>query len=194
MFVMLENRAYFWMKRCSGLSNANIPSRQLFYLNCYHLFFLRIKSQWNEPWNRKYTKKSTCLPMSQVQRLGRQILEALLFLRERGFPSHGHLHSGNVILQNGVARYVICLGFHMYLLPFFTLVINKSLLGTVLLLRKWKIAFSAIVWAGESVSWSKHFIWIAWHAHWKSIYFRAWFFSFFHQLMVLEIITRYIQW
>lgn len=45
--------------------------------------------------------------MSQVQRLGRQILEALLFLRERGFPAHGHLHSGNVILQNGVARYVI---------------------------------------------------------------------------------------
>lgn len=42
-----------------------------------------------------------------MQRLGRQILEALLFLRERGFPSHGHLHSGNVILQNGVARYVI---------------------------------------------------------------------------------------
>lgn len=65
------------------------------------------QSQWNEPWNRKYTKKSTCLPQSQVQRLGRQILEALLFLRERGFPSHGHLHSGNVILQNGVARYVI---------------------------------------------------------------------------------------
>lgn len=44
--------------------------------------------------------------MSQVQRLGRQILEALLFLRERGFPSHGHLHSGNVILQNGVARLI----------------------------------------------------------------------------------------
>ncbi|XP_058824229.1 uncharacterized protein LOC131684952 isoform X2 [Topomyia yanbarensis] len=62
------------------------------------------KSQWNEPWNRKYTRKSTCLPLSQVQRLGRQILEALLFLKERGIPSHGHLHSGNVILQNGVAR------------------------------------------------------------------------------------------
>nr|XP_040238378.2 uncharacterized protein LOC120959204 isoform X2 [Anopheles coluzzii] len=62
------------------------------------------KSQWNEPWSRKYTRKSTCLPLSQVQRLGRQILEALLFLRERGIPSHGHLHSGNVILQNGVAR------------------------------------------------------------------------------------------
>uniref|UniRef100_A0A182NEQ9 Protein kinase domain-containing protein n=1 Tax=Anopheles dirus TaxID=7168 RepID=A0A182NEQ9_9DIPT len=62
------------------------------------------QSQWNEPWSRKYTRKSTCLPLSQVQRLGRQILEALLFLRERGIPSHGHLHSGNVILQNGVAR------------------------------------------------------------------------------------------
>ncbi|XP_049536053.1 uncharacterized protein LOC125951333 isoform X2 [Anopheles darlingi] len=62
------------------------------------------KSQWNEPWSRKYARKSTCLPISQVQRLGRQILEALLFLRERGIPSHGHLHSGNVILQNGVAR------------------------------------------------------------------------------------------
>lgn len=65
---------------------------------------LRSQSQWNETWNRKYTRKSTCLPLSQVQRLGRQILEALLFLRDRGFPSHGHLHSGNVILQNGVAR------------------------------------------------------------------------------------------
>ncbi|XP_058452497.1 uncharacterized protein LOC131431058 isoform X2 [Malaya genurostris] len=62
------------------------------------------KSQWNEPWSRKYTRKSTCLPLSQVQRLGRQILEALLFLKERGIASHGHLHSGNVILQNGVAR------------------------------------------------------------------------------------------
>ncbi|KAG5675994.1 hypothetical protein PVAND_005850 [Polypedilum vanderplanki] len=62
------------------------------------------KSQWNEPYNRKYTKKSCGLPISQVQRLGRQVLEALLFLRDRGIPSHGNLHSGNVILQNGVAR------------------------------------------------------------------------------------------
>lgn len=69
-------------------------------------FIVSSKAQWNESWNRKYTRKSTCLPISQVQRLGRQILEALLFLRERGFPSHGHLHSGNIILQNGVARYI----------------------------------------------------------------------------------------
>lgn len=62
------------------------------------------KAQWNEPFNKKYTRKSMCLPMSQVQRLGRQILEALIFLRERGFTCHGHLHSGNVMIQNGVAR------------------------------------------------------------------------------------------
>jgi len=62
------------------------------------------QAQWNEPWARKYTRKPNGLPVSQVQRLGRQILEALLFLKERGFPLHGHLHSGNVILQNGAAR------------------------------------------------------------------------------------------
>ncbi|KAH8271072.1 hypothetical protein KR018_006778, partial [Drosophila ironensis] len=62
------------------------------------------KAQWNEPWAKKYTRKPNGLPVSQVQRLGRQILEALLFLKERGFPLHGHLHSGNVILQNGAAR------------------------------------------------------------------------------------------
>lgn len=62
------------------------------------------RSQWNEPFVRKYSRKSMCLPVTQVQRLGRQILEALIFLKERGFVSHGHLHSGNVIIQNGVAR------------------------------------------------------------------------------------------
>ncbi|XP_063700927.1 uncharacterized protein LOC134831194 isoform X2 [Culicoides brevitarsis] len=62
------------------------------------------KSLWSEPYNRKYTKKPGCLPLGQVQRLGRQILEALLFLRDRGISTHGHLHSGNVIIQNGVAR------------------------------------------------------------------------------------------
>lgn len=69
------------------------------------MFRLISQSQWNESYGRKYFKKSVGLPISQVQRLGRQILEALLFLRDRGIPSHGHLHSGNVILQNGVARY-----------------------------------------------------------------------------------------
>lgn len=62
------------------------------------------QSQWNEPFERKYEKKTSGLPISQVQRLGRQVLEALLFLKDRGIPTHGHLHSGNVMMQNGVAR------------------------------------------------------------------------------------------
>lgn len=45
------------------------------------------------------------LPLWQVGRLGRQVLEGLLFLADRGFPPYRHLHSGNVILQNGVARF-----------------------------------------------------------------------------------------
>ncbi|XP_046405497.1 slowpoke-binding protein isoform X3 [Ischnura elegans] len=62
------------------------------------------RSRWQDDWGHKYGQKSAGLPLSQVQRLGRQILEALLFLRDRGFPPCGHLHSGNIILQNGVAR------------------------------------------------------------------------------------------
>ncbi|XP_054267498.1 slowpoke-binding protein isoform X2 [Macrosteles quadrilineatus] len=61
-------------------------------------------SSWQDDWCDKYGQRSDGLPISQVQRLGRQILEALLFLKERGFPCCSHLHSGNVILQNGVAR------------------------------------------------------------------------------------------
>ncbi|XP_030763566.1 slowpoke-binding protein-like [Sitophilus oryzae] len=46
------------------------------------------------------TDSNGCL----VQCLGRQIIEALLFLRNRHLPPLYHLHSGNVIIQNGVAR------------------------------------------------------------------------------------------
>lgn len=60
-------------------------------------------SAWDEDWSRKYGRRGTGLPLPQAARLGRQVLEALLFLRDRGFPP-GHLHSGNVVLQHGVAR------------------------------------------------------------------------------------------
>ncbi|XP_059468852.1 slowpoke-binding protein isoform X2 [Neocloeon triangulifer] len=62
------------------------------------------KSSWQEDWGLKYAQRSSGMSASQVQRIGRQILEALIFLKERGFPSYGHLHSGNIILQNGAAR------------------------------------------------------------------------------------------
>nr|CAD7200187.1 unnamed protein product [Timema douglasi] len=63
-----------------------------------------VHSKWQDDWSQKYSQRSAGLPLSQVQRLGRQVLEALLFLKDRGFPPCSHLHSGNIILQNGVAR------------------------------------------------------------------------------------------
>ncbi|XP_050532118.1 slowpoke-binding protein isoform X2 [Daktulosphaira vitifoliae] len=62
------------------------------------------KSCWHDDWSDKYGQRSEGLPLSQIQRLGRQILEALLFLKKKKFPHDCNLHSGNVILQNGVAR------------------------------------------------------------------------------------------
>ncbi|XP_025829573.1 slowpoke-binding protein isoform X2 [Agrilus planipennis] len=59
---------------------------------------------WHDDWELKSNKKGIGLPLWQVQRLSRQILEALMFLRDRSFPPFYCLHSGNVILQNGVAR------------------------------------------------------------------------------------------
>jgi len=73
------------------------------------------RSRWQDDWSHKYRQRSEGLPLLQVQRLGRQILEALLFLQDRGFPPFGHLHSGNVIIQNGVARLT---GFENTLLGF----------------------------------------------------------------------------
>lgn len=62
------------------------------------------KNCWNADWGFKYASRSSGLVLHQIQRLGRQVLEALIFLRERGFPTVTHLHSGNVLIQNGVAR------------------------------------------------------------------------------------------
>lgn len=59
---------------------------------------------WNEDWVHKYAARGKGLTLPQVQRMGRQILEALVFLKERGFPMVTHLHSSNVVIQNGVAR------------------------------------------------------------------------------------------
>ncbi|XP_057654084.1 slowpoke-binding protein isoform X2 [Diorhabda carinulata] len=61
-------------------------------------------SAWHEDYEKKYTSKSEGLSLRTIQCLGRQILEGLLFLRNRYFPQLYHLHSGNVIIQNGVAR------------------------------------------------------------------------------------------
>lgn len=59
---------------------------------------------WQDDYDKKYVRRGEGLPLRTVQCLGRQIIEALQFLKTRQFPPIYHLHSGNVIIQNGVAR------------------------------------------------------------------------------------------
>lgn len=43
-------------------------------------------------------KARTPLGFSDIKRIGRQVLEALRFLRDKGWP-YGHLHAGNVVIE-----------------------------------------------------------------------------------------------
>ncbi|KAG5885642.1 hypothetical protein JTB14_012071 [Gonioctena quinquepunctata] len=61
-------------------------------------------SVWHNEYDKKYVSRGEGLSIRTVQCLGRQILEGLLFLKNRYFPPFYHLHAGNVIIQNGVAR------------------------------------------------------------------------------------------
>lgn len=62
------------------------------------------QSHCQDEWKDKYHFHGYGLSAAQIQRLGCQILEALLFLKDQKFPTFLHLHSGNVVVQNGVAR------------------------------------------------------------------------------------------
>ncbi|XP_013404415.1 slowpoke-binding protein-like [Lingula anatina] len=74
------------------------------YSNKGSLKDLIYKTRCSEAYVSKYNFRSSGLPLQQLQTFGKQILEALLFLSEKGFPSHGHVHSGNVFIQNSVCR------------------------------------------------------------------------------------------
>ncbi|CAH2246204.1 jg3685 [Pararge aegeria aegeria] len=86
---------------CSGHALAVLP-----YSSRGSLKDLIFKTTWSEDYVRKYDSVGTGLPPTQVARFGRQMLEGLLFLKEKGFPPFRHLHTGNVMVQNGVARSV----------------------------------------------------------------------------------------
>ncbi|XP_047535213.1 slowpoke-binding protein isoform X1 [Vanessa atalanta] len=87
------------LELCNGHALAVLP-----YNSRGSLKDLIYKSTWSDEYSRKYGSTGTGLPATQVARFGRQILEGLLFLKEKGFPPFRHLHSGNVMVQNGVAR------------------------------------------------------------------------------------------
>lgn len=77
---------------------------EMFRMHRYRVVGQIERTGWNEDWNQKYGSRGKGLPLPQIQQMGRQVLEALIFLKERGFPTVTHLHSGNVLVQNGVAR------------------------------------------------------------------------------------------
>lgn len=53
-----------------------------------------------DPWKLKYKTRNRGLNVTQIRCFGKQVLSALLFLEEKGFPCHGHVHSGNIIIEN----------------------------------------------------------------------------------------------
>ncbi|XP_053610913.1 slowpoke-binding protein isoform X2 [Plodia interpunctella] len=87
------------LELCSGHALAVLPFNARGSLKD-----LIYKSNWNDEYSRKYGAVGAGLPAPQVARFGRQMLEGLMFLKEKGFPPFRHLHSGNVVVQNGVAR------------------------------------------------------------------------------------------
>eukprot|EP00301_Raphidiophrys_heterophryoidea_P002713 c11259_g1_i2.p1 GENE.c11259_g1_i2~~c11259_g1_i2.p1 ORF type:complete len:454 (+),score=138.32 c11259_g1_i2:42-1403(+) len=56
-----------------------------------------------DSWDRKYAASSTSLPYTTIQRFGRQILEGVRFFRLKDWTLP-HLHTANVLVQNGVCR------------------------------------------------------------------------------------------
>nr|XP_006126830.1 PX domain-containing protein kinase-like protein isoform X2 [Pelodiscus sinensis] len=63
------------------------------------------KAKLKDPFLKKYCnpKKIQGLELQQIKTFGRQILEVLKFLHEKGFP-YGHLHSSNVVLEGDTCR------------------------------------------------------------------------------------------
>ncbi|XP_059157582.1 probable inactive serine/threonine-protein kinase slob2 [Physella acuta] len=59
---------------------------------------------YSENWFEKYRNKSKGLPLNLIKLYGKQILNGMLYLEEKGFPTHGNLQSGNVMLQDGICR------------------------------------------------------------------------------------------
>ncbi|KAG8127931.1 hypothetical protein E2320_014814, partial [Naja naja] len=63
------------------------------------------KAKPKDPFLKKYCnpKKIQGLELQQIKTFGRQILEVLKFLHEKGFP-YGHLHASNVVLEGDTCR------------------------------------------------------------------------------------------
>jgi PX domain-containing protein kinase-like protein len=65
---------------------------------------LSFQSHSVDEYQNKYGTKGKGLPLGQINTFGLQILNGLMFLAEKGFPKFKQLHSGNVMVQDGVCR------------------------------------------------------------------------------------------
>ncbi|NXS19380.1 PXK protein, partial [Mystacornis crossleyi] len=88
---------------------------------------------WNDhtyPFLKKYCnpKKIQGLELQQIKTYGRQILEVLKFLHEKGFP-YGHLHSANVMLDGDTCNCLLTLLNKFYCLWFYFFVPPQTLEG-----------------------------------------------------------------
>uniref|UniRef100_H0V8E4 PX domain containing serine/threonine kinase like n=1 Tax=Cavia porcellus TaxID=10141 RepID=H0V8E4_CAVPO len=83
------------------------------------------KAKPKDPFLRKYCnpKKIQGLELQQIKTYGRQILEVLKFLHDKGFP-YGHLHASNVMLDGDTCRLLdlenSLLGLPSFYRPYFT--------------------------------------------------------------------------
>ncbi|XP_053377160.1 slowpoke-binding protein-like isoform X2 [Mercenaria mercenaria] len=66
------------------------------------------QNSFTEPWRNKYKTKKKGLSVTQIRCFGKQILMALIYIEEKGFPPHGHVHSGNIVLDNNSCRLMGC--------------------------------------------------------------------------------------
>ncbi|XP_036840193.1 PX domain-containing protein kinase-like protein isoform X1 [Oncorhynchus mykiss] len=78
-----------------------------------------------EAFMRKYCipKKIQGLELQQIRTYGRQILEVLRFLHEKGFP-YGHLHASNIVIEDNTCKVLdienSLLGLPSYYRPYIT--------------------------------------------------------------------------
>ncbi|KAM5279622.1 PX domain-containing protein kinase-like protein isoform 5-T5 [Ctenodactylus gundi] len=83
------------------------------------------KAKPKDPFLKKYCnpKKTQGLELQQIKTYGRQILEVLKFLHDKGFP-YGHLHASNVVLDGDTCRLLdlenSLLGLPAFYRPYFT--------------------------------------------------------------------------
>lgn len=62
------------------------------------------QNRFEEAWRDKYKSKRRALSVTQIRCFGKQILMALIYMEEKGFPPHGHVHTGNIAVESNCCQ------------------------------------------------------------------------------------------